>query len=292
VRRLDCEKRSDVLSADIEFPYRVALGETIEVETADCFGGYPGRPDVPGLGANPVTGPLYVEGVEAGDTLAVRVENIETVGNGFIGSSDAKIEIEVDHERQVAVYAPGMELPLSPMLGTLGVAPSGEPVPTMNAGDHGGNMDCNIVRAGTTICFAVNAPGAGLGMGDMHAVMGDGEVSGQGLEAGALVTIRAAKVRGLGLGLPYGIHGDRFFIVGWGDDMHQAADRAQAEMVAFLMATAGLDEDLARRFLGLGVDLRTGWRGGETPTVWLELRLAYLPAASREEVNQAVMAPI
>ena len=129
-------------------------------------------------------------------------------------------------------------------------------------------------------------------MGDMHAVMGDGEVSGQGLEAAALITFTARRVTGLAVPLPYGLLADRFFIVGWGADMHQAADRAQAAMVELLTDLMAWDTETARRFLGLAVDLRTGWRGGNTPTVWLELRLGRLPSGPGDELRRALVDPM
>ncbi|MFQ6132493.1 MAG: acetamidase/formamidase family protein [Armatimonadota bacterium] len=293
MRRLSCEQLSDVLSASIDFPYSVDLGERVEVELANCFGRFPGR-DLPSerLGANPVTGPLAIEGTGPSDTIAVAIEEINPVGDGCVGGKDDPIVIPMDAKSNTALYAGAITLELAPMVGTIGVAPAGQAVDTHRAGDHGGNMDCNIVRAGATVCFNVNAPGAGLGLGDVHALMGDGEVSGQGIEAAAVARIRIRKVRGLGLPLPYGLLGDRFFIVGWGSNLEEAADKAQADMVQMLMRLAGLSEDGARRFLGIAADLRVGWRGGATPTVWLELILSRVPKAVREGLTQAVTAPL
>lgn len=291
MRRLSCKHLSDVLAPRIGFPYLVALGQTVEVEVANCFGRFPGV-ELPPRGANPVTGPLAVEGVGPGDTIAVEIQQIETVGDGCIGTKDDLTVIPIDAASNTALFAPGLRLPLAPMVGTIGVAPAQEAISTHRAGDHGGNMDCNIIRAGSTVCFDVQAPEAGLGMGDVHALMGDGEVSGQGIEAAAVVTIHVNKVQGLGLQRPYGLRGERFFVVGWGANLEEAADKAQEDMVKMLTRFLGFPEAQARRFLGIATDLRVGWRGGATPTVWLELALSRVPAAVGQALTGAMTAAV
>jgi amidase len=291
--RFTCRHLSDVLSRDVDFPYAVDQGEPVTLELADCHGYFPGAdPPPPTLGANPVTGPLAIRGVVPGDTIAVEVQHIAPIGAGHLGQRGDPIEIPVDAESWTARLAPGFEVPLAPMVGTIGVAPGGPPVDTHRAGDHGGNMDCNIVQAGTTVCFNVSAPGAGLGLGDMHAVMGDGEVSGQGIECAAVVELRVHKVAGLSVRRPYGLRADRFFIVGWGSTLEEAADMAQADMVELLLRLTDLSEDMARRFLGIGTHLRVGWRGGATPTVWLEVSRAMLPTSAWDEITGGVGEPL
>ncbi len=293
MRRLACDLVSDVLSPDIAFPHRVDPGETVAVELRDCFGGFPAAA-VPEreLGPNPVTGPLAVTGVEVGETVAVELLSVEPVGNSFVGTRDALTEIPLDPCAGLAIYAPGLGLPLAPNVGTIGVAPADGPLDTLRAGDHGGNLDCTIIGPGATVCFLARAPEVGLGLGDVHAVMGDGEISGQGLEVAAVATLRVHRVAGLGLPTPYGLRGDRFFIVGWGDSFDGAVERAETGMVQTLMDATGLCADRSRRLLGVATSARVGWLRGPTPTAWLELDLSVLPATASQHIRDAITAPL
>ena len=82
-----------------------------------------------------------------------------------------------------------ISFPASPMLGVIAVAPKDEPVSTMPAGPHGGNLDNKLNGIGSTIYLPVNHPGALLSIGDMHASQGDGEISGTGVEIGGDVLL-------------------------------------------------------------------------------------------------------
>src|SRR5699024_2115848 len=81
----------------------------------------------------------------------------------------------------------GIKIPVRPMIGTIGVAPSKEPVSTLYPGDHGGNMDLNEIHIGSIVYLPVFVRGALLSLGDIHASMGDGEVTGTGVEIGATI---------------------------------------------------------------------------------------------------------
>lgn len=293
MRRLACDPVSDVLSPGIPFHHRVDLGETVAVELRDCFGGYPGAAG-PGheLGSNPVTGPLAVTGVVVGETVAVELLSVEPVGSSFLGTRDARREVPLDVRAGRAIYAPGLCPRLAPNVGTIGVAPSDGPVETLRAGDHGGNLDCTIIGPGATVCFVTRAPEVGLGLGDVHAAMGDGEISGQGLEVAAVATLCVHRVRGLGLTTPYGLRGDRFFVVGWGNSFDGAMERAESGMVKTLMDATGLCADRSRRLLGVAASARVGWLRGPTPTGWLELDLSVLPAAAGQHIGDAITRPL
>ena len=93
-----------------------------------------------------------------------------------------------------AIFSDTIAIPLRPMIGVLGVAPYGDPVATFWPGRHGGNLDCRLVTTGNTLYLPVAAPGALLGIGDLHAAMGDGEIMLSGVEAAGEVTLRAEIV--------------------------------------------------------------------------------------------------
>jgi amidase len=97
----------------------------------------------------------------------------------------------------------GVRLPARPMVGVIGTALADRAISTAHPGPHGGNMDFNDVTAGTVAHLPVWGPGALFGIGDVHATMGDGEVSGAAVEISGEVTLRLDLVKGSGLARPW-----------------------------------------------------------------------------------------
>jgi amidase len=201
-------------------------GDLVHVETNDCFHGRvhsqlsdPNRVamSLPVEQLNPVTGPIYIQGAEPGDFLAVHLIDIQPEGEGVaccstelgqlchwmtkdhptntrffdlsdngkiitmreLENKDASLAAASSRRHRVAPIA----FPALPMLGVIGVAPDGtEPILTMPAGHHGGNLDNNCHGIGSTIYLPVYHKGALLSLGDMHASQGDGEIGGTGVE--------------------------------------------------------------------------------------------------------------
>jgi len=217
MKRLTRDHRHYTFSASHPPALHVSQKEVFVVETTDCFNGAvtPSNPsaEVAYEKLNPVTGPIFVEGAQVGDVLAVTIHHIETDGVGLARFSSACGQLarhidpttssscacsdlskytrffDVDKEektvtmrdvQETARIAP-VSFPASPMLGVIGVAPEGV-VPTMPAGKHGGNLDDRTNGPGSTIYMRVNCPGALLSVGDMHASQGDGEICGCGVE--------------------------------------------------------------------------------------------------------------
>jgi amidase len=209
---------------------RVPSGSTIVFETLDCFSNRITSPDqrfareeelLAILGAyNPVAGPVYVEGAQPGDVLAVRIDAIAigtaapyavtvTFGDGsrFVSADcpgipadgDTKI-CAIEEGAGVAMFPTGrgeLRVPLRPMVGTIGTAPAGDPVSTLYyTASHGGNIDCPLATTGSVLYLPVNVPGALLSLGDVHAVMGDGEITGTALETSANVTVTVTVLPG------------------------------------------------------------------------------------------------
>lgn len=210
MKRLSRDHRHYTFSALHSPAIHVSQDEAFVVETTDCFNGAvtPANPsaEVAYEVLNPVTGPIFVEGAEVGDILAVTIQNVETesVGVARFGSTSGQLARHVDPscatrffdvdkatktvtmrdppENPTKRIAP-ISFSASPMLGVIGVAPEGTTyVPTMPAGIHGGNLDDRMNGIGSTIYLRVNHPGALLSVGDMHASQGDGEICGCGVE--------------------------------------------------------------------------------------------------------------
>jgi amidase len=184
---------------------RIRPGASVRLQTADCFADQVQGPGDVERGIdwetiNPATGPLYVEGAEPGNVLAVDIEHIEVAdhgimctggGWGVLGDRISKLTWRFltiwDREAQ---WEGGPSFPIRPMIGVIGVAPAGDDVPCGTPGHHGGNMDTRLIAEGATIYLPVAVPGALLAAGDLHAAMGDGEVAVSGVEVAGSVTLQ------------------------------------------------------------------------------------------------------
>jgi acetamidase/formamidase len=255
--------------------YRVKPGTRIVAWTEDCFDGavktpadLPSKVMTPGHD-NPQTGPFYVEGAEPGDTLEIRILKLEPArtwavsafGPGFgalVGTDRTAMlgmefpettwRYDVDVKKNVARTTSGdgkqaWEVPLSPFLGCLGVAPSmGEARSTIVPGTFGGNMDCPEVKAGNTVYLGVNVPGALLSFGDGHYAMGDGEIMGAAVEGAMNVELIVDLVKGKATPVPRIENADEVMFVGSGRPLEDAARVAFKAMVGWVREGTGLSE--------------------------------------------------
>lgn len=192
-------------------------GEIVVFETSDCFANQiqSNEDKLEGLDwsrINPATGPVFIKGAKPGDVLKVNIqkidcnnqgviatgENLGVLGDRFKGLVSRVLLIENDE----AVFDEKLRLPLNKMIGVIGVAPSGQVINTGTPGNHGGNMDNTMISENTSIYFPVFVEGALLALGDLHAVMGDGEISGTGLEIAGKVTVKVEVIKNLKLSNP------------------------------------------------------------------------------------------
>ncbi len=262
---------------------RVQSGDRIIAETRDARGNDKHntplsdtlRPRADGFEfstSNPLVGPVYVEGAEPGDALAVHVEKIalnRTTAwsshspnfGSLTGEQYARrlllndpvprklFEWSLDLQRRVGILGlresrtKRIELPLHPFIGSIGVAPRYGRVETaLTPGEYGGNMDCVETREGTTLYLPVWARGAYLSFGDIHAAQGDGEVCGSALETTAQVTLRVEVRQHWQIEWPR--MEDRNFLMATGS-LHSLIDAvrvAQVEMLSWLMNDYGFEK--------------------------------------------------
>lgn len=230
---------------------KAADGETLCIATKDCYDNLltdeslrhkdlEGREPV----ANPTSGPVFVEGAHPGDTLKVEILSIEladhatmrlTPGHGGLGRAITSEYVRIFPIKDgKTVDFNGRVLPLSPMIGVIGVAPREGCIDTDTPGDHGGNMDDRDITEGTTLYFPVSVEGAMFGLGDVHALMGDGEVCICGLEAQAKVTVRLSVIHGKQESLPVSEKDGRFAVIASAKTLDESAERARYEMLSFL----------------------------------------------------------
>ena len=219
---------------------------------------------------NPMSGPFFVKGAKSGDALAVTLDRITPNRKwGWVRTPlapnvvDPDFASEIpDRHRAIGKFkvdvAKGtatlstpktrlgkLVLPLSPMPGCFGVAPEGgQAISTATSGPHGGNMDYNGFVAGATVYFPVAVEGALFHIGDGHALQGDGEISGTGIEISTevQVTLRVIKKRkGREQHWPRGESADFIFAVGNARPLDQALQHATTEMARWLRDDYGLD---------------------------------------------------
>jgi amidase len=270
-------------------------GTTVTLETHDARAGAlddrePGTlfelPKPPGQG-NPITGPVAVRGARPGDALAVTIEAIDVEPAGWAGGHAhvnplAPGRVQRPLGRRVAVrdgqvhFSDRFVLPLRPMIGCLGTAPALEPGATPptsgQVGRFGGNMDQPIVAAGATVILPVAVPDALLYAGDIHAVQGDGELSGVGLEIAATVRLRIELLPGAAPSWPWALWADRIAVMTADEDFVAARREACEAMVTALERSFGIEAAEAMALLSVAGDMRMGQTMGRGPmTLRLEL---------------------
>ena len=229
------------------------------------------------LRGNPLTGPLAVRGARPGDALVVDIIAIETVGPGWAGGHAHVNPLALGRvPRSLARicevkdgtvhFSDAISFRARPMIGCIGTAPAGEPIHAGIPGRHGGNVDQSVVTAGTRLHLPVEVPDALLFVGDVHAVQGDGELSGVGLEIAANVTLRVDVRPGARLAWPWLEVGDRLAVLTAGEDFPTARREAVDAIVALLERRLGMEAAEALALVSVAADIRIGQAfGGPLP---------------------------
>jgi acetamidase/formamidase len=237
----------------------------VEASLRDVFAHVTDR----GPGGHILTGPVYIEGAEPGDTLEIRIRKIDLAipyaYNGFrygagILTDDfpyARMKIiPLDRTRMVANFAPGVTIPLHPFFGSMGVAPPASfgrydsTPPTIS----GGNMDNKELVAGTTLYLPVYNKGALFEIGDGHAGQGNGEVDVTAMETSLVGTVQFVVRKDLRAGYPRAETSTHYIAMGFDDDLAVAARKAVREMVDFLVREKGLSRDDAYMLVSIAGD--------------------------------------
>ena len=235
----------------------VSSGTTLEIETYDCFSNQL-RTEEDQMETldwdriNPATGPIFVEGAEAGDLLKVTIHNIEIdnkgtvvageelgILGGILKDTQTKIIPIINGKAQ---FGDGIEIPIQPMIGVIGVAPKAEGINTGTPGAHGGNMDNTMIAAGATLYFNVEVPGALFALGDVHAVMGDGEIGVSGLEIPARIQVTLEVVKGKEIEGPLLENKEFWSVIASAEVIEDAVQGATERMFRFLKARLNLKE--------------------------------------------------
>ena len=215
---------------------------------------------------NPQTGPFYVEGAEPGDTLAIHIADLQPARDwaasttipffGALTGTDRTALLQEPLPERTWIYqldrAAGtvryeaanltLDLPIAPMLGTVGVAPAGREVRTSLVPDmFGGNMDTPEMRAGTTCYLGVNVPGALFSVGDGHYRQGEGESCGTAVEGAMDVTLVVELIKGGAPLWPRLEHDGDIAVVASSRPLEDAWRASQVGMITWLGELYALD---------------------------------------------------
>jgi len=223
-----------------------------------------------GPGGHILTGPIYIEGAEAGDVLEVKILAIKLVipyayngfgpGRGYLPDDYpyAKMKIiPLDEKRMVAKFAPGIEIPLHPFFGSMGNAPP-ESAGRFNSAPPwimAGNLDNKDLVARTTLYIPVHTPGALFEVGDGHAGQGDGEVDITALETSLIGTFQFVVRKDMHLRWPRAETPTHYITMGLNDDLNACATLAVREMIDFLVTEKHLSRDDAYMLSSVAADL-------------------------------------
>ena len=225
------------------------------------------------VGVHTLTGPIFINGAEPGDTLEVRIKKIVPIRCGVNYHFPAKMNIgglpedfpvgqfktlELDIEKMVTRFEPGIVVPLRPFFGVMGVAPRpSEKRPAAVPDYFGGNMDNKELVAGTILYLPVNANGALFSTGDCHAVQGDGEVNVTAIETAAEEAVLQFVVRkDIKLERPMAETSTHWITMAFDRDLDEAVKIALRDAIRFISGAMGLTPDNAYSLASLAVDLR------------------------------------
>ncbi len=217
---------------------------------------------------SPLAGSL--NGAEPGDVLEVRILTLEPIdnygvnlfvqGHGALSDDLPRMRVKtipLDKARNVALFAPGIELPIRPFFGTMAVAP---PLMLGRIGDsppdyYAGNLDNKDLVAGTTLYIPVQVKGALFSAGDGHAGQGDGEVDGTANEVALRGKLQLVVRKDLHFQWPRAETSDYYMTMGFSPDLNRAVVQAVREMVDFLSTKYHLRQEDAYMLTSMAADL-------------------------------------
>ena len=268
---------------------RVKSGDTVEVQT--LITSSPARLEAAGVppdqveqslrdiykevtnkgpGGHILTGPIYVEGAAAGDVLEVRIKEIKLAipyaynafgpGRGFLPEDFPYPRIKIiplDEKRMIGRFGDGIEIPLKPFFGSIGVAPpdvSGR-ISSAPPWIHAGNLDNKELVAGTTLFIPIHTAGALFLAGDGHAGQGNGEVDITAMETSLIGTFQLIVRKDLHLRWPRAETPTHFITMGLHEDLNEATKAAVREMIDFLVTQKGLSREDAYMLTSVAADV-------------------------------------
>jgi len=224
-----------------------------------------------GLSGHMLTGPIFIEGAEPGDTLEVRILDVvprSTYGvnsvwqkGGDIGD-DVKTrenfiyKYTINKKKQTASFKEGVEIPINPFMGVMAVSPPPEMkrVSSIPPGFYGGNLDLKHLIKGTTLFLPVGVKGALFTTGDSHAAQGSGELDGVAIEASMTLTAKFIVRKDMHIKTVYAESPTHLIAIGLDPDLNKAMQNAAHEATRLVMENLGFTFNEAYSVCSTGVD--------------------------------------
>ncbi|MDQ2080647.1 acetamidase/formamidase family protein [Xanthobacteraceae bacterium Astr-EGSB] len=257
-------------SPDNKPAYFAEDGETFWVETDDCYGGQIKtandlRTQIDISIMDAAVGPISISNATPADTLCVEVMDIQfasqgvmvtSVGLGVLGKMIKTPNTKIIKIKDgYAHFSDRIKLPLTPMIGVMGVSPKEGRIHCATPGNHGGNMDTKEIKIGSKIYLPVFVEGADLGISDLHACMGDGELSGTGIETAGRVCLKVSVIKNKRKARPIIETADSIYTLATEATYQEAIEVAVADMVAILQEKLQLEFPDAYRLLSATCDI-------------------------------------
>jgi len=258
---------------------RVQPGEVFWVETEDSRGGLTRIPEhtTPeyllairrrGYYGNPVTGPIFIEGAQPGDTLAVRILEQTCDSLGYMAYWPFLFHLEDFFDKPSTVlckirdgkvvFSDDIEIPVRPVIGTIGVAPAMEAILSGAMGRHCGNVDVQEICSGSTIYLPVYVEGALLCLGDCHAIQSDGEIGSVEMRSEIKLSCDVIKERSPNMTWPRIETGETLVTVAVATPLEEAVRQSLREMIFWLEELTGMSKHEAYLLIGCVGDSRPG----------------------------------
>jgi amidase len=244
--------------------------------------------ELPENQTNACTGPIGIEGAKPGDTLVVDIDDVQLMadtgvtammmGWGILGDRLPAPKTRVfPIQGGKVIFSNELQLPINPMIGTIGVAPASGRVPTLTPGLYGGNMDIREIGPGARLYLPVFTPLAGFGLGDCKAIVGDGEIAAAGVEVSVAVLAQLRLIRDFVLPSPMVHTNDRWISVGNGPTLEEASRFACQAMIDAMVMALGMDWTDAYMLAGLVGSLRISQAANPLLTVTLHMPAEIFP---------------
>ena len=213
---------------------------------------------------NPAAGPVYINGAEPGDVLAVEILDIKVAEQGatvifpgvgpIVDSCELRTRV-IPVKDGVATFK-DVQWKVNPMIGVIGTCPADEVVPCGHIFHLGGNMDSHVITKGTTVYFPVEVEGALLQMGDLHASMGDGEITGTGIEIPGEITVNTRLIKQFELNNPVTEDNDFWYVNTYNVDIGDAIREGLTEMQRLVSNAYGWDVTDTALYFTLQADVQ------------------------------------
>ena len=287
---------------------RLKSGDILYTNTLDCFGNAirkPGDTLALAKGDNPLTGPFFIEGAQPGDTLAVKILDLQidsdqgigafAPGFGAINATNYTPMLApplpekiwfypIDHASNTATFQGldskfSVKIPLHPFFGCIGVAPAnGEARSSIVPAEFGGNMDSPEASVGNIVYFPVNVSGGLLFLGDGHAAMGDGEVAGTAIEVPLKARVQVNVIKGRKINWPRFENDQAIMAVGAYRPLDDCVRIAFTELVGWIHEDYGLSEFDAYELLSQVAKIHLNEMVDPNYVVVASIEKKYLPA--------------